>query len=136
MIGGEQRATDNYLQVEVEYRYSSLQGFNKNELALMSVQRLQYYSPDSNVEAKAICTAPTCFVHCVQVDGGTYEPSASTRPSGGQRTPPVVAVARRRPTRTVKPNGRAHSPLTVCRVRATKRLWETQNGGTRNSDRG
>lgn len=50
----------------------------------------------------------------------------STKPSGGQRIPPVVAVAGRRTTR--KANG--------TDVRTPKRLRETQSGGTRNLTNG
>jgi len=65
-----------------------------------SCRRLQCYSPDSNVEAKANCTASTYYIRCVQVHGMSPQcpsspPAASELrrwsrwPDSGQRENPT-----------------------------------------------
>lgn len=99
---------------------------------------------DCNATHRTVTSMPNPFVRrpstylirCLRVDG--TEPSVSTRPSGGQRTPPVVAVAGRRTTQTAQRNGRAHSE-TITRNpkrRHSKLGRRIMGNGTSGTDQG
>lgn len=99
------------------------------------VQRLQCYSPDSNVEAKAICTASTYFIRCVQVD----DTSPRCPPS-----PPAASKLRRWSRwpdggrQMAKRNGRAHfETITRNPKRRHSKLRRRMMGnGTSGTDQG